>query len=174
MVGGAVLVAVLVRAFLFQTFWIPSPSMATTLVEKDRVIVNKLSYRLHDVNRGDVVVFRRPPDQAPSDIKDLIKRVVGLGGERISIRDTNVYIDGVALDEPYTQGRPTDQMFCSSLEMDGLYTEEGFEVPEGHVFVLGDNRTSSGDSRCFGPIDEDLIVGRAFFKIWPPGHMGGL
>lgn len=173
-VGGAMLVAVVVRVFLFQTFWIPSESMATTLVIKDRVIVNKLSYRLHDVNRGDVVVFHRPPDQAPSEIKDLIKRVIALEGERISIRDDTVYIDGSALEEGYTRGLPTQQMFCAEREMEGLYTEAGFEVPEGHVFVMGDNRTASGDSRCFGPIDEDLIVGRAFFKIWPPGNIGGL
>jgi signal peptidase I len=173
-VGGAVLVAVLIRAFVLQTFWIPSPSMATTLVEKDRVIVNKLSYRLHDVNRGDVVVFHRPPNEPVSDIKDLIKRVVGLEGERVSIREGKVFIDGQSLDEPYTKGQATLDIACTPAEMQDLYTVEGFEIPDGHVFVMGDNRPKSGDSRCFGPIDEDLIVGRAFFKIWPPGHIGGL
>lgn len=173
-VGGAILVAVLIRTFVLQTFWIPSPSMATTLVEKDRVIVNKLSYRLHDVNRGDVVVFHRPPNEPSSSIKDLIKRVVALEGEHISIRDGAVHVDGRTLDEPYTNGQETLQIACTPAELGALYTADGFEVPEDHVFVLGDNRTNSGDSRCFGPIDEDLIVGRAFFKIWPPGHIGGL
>lgn len=173
-VGGAIMVAVVIRAFVLQTFWIPSPSMATTLVKNDRVIVNKLSYRLHDVNRGDVVVFHRPPNEPASNIKDLIKRVVALEGERVSIRDGKVHIDGNALDEPYTNGLQTDEIPCTPVEMGDLYTEAGFLVPDGNVFVLGDNRVNSGDSRCFGPIDEDLIVGRAFFKIWPPGNIGGL
>jgi signal peptidase I len=173
-VAGAVLVAFLIRTFVLQTFWIPSPSMATTLVEKDRVIVNKLSYRLHDVNRGDVVVFHRPPSETASTVKDLIKRVVALEGESVSIRDGAVHIDGVALEEPYTNGQATLEIPCTPEEIRSIYSTEGLVIPEGHVFVLGDNRTNSGDSRCFGPIDEDLIVGRAFFKIWPPGHIGGL
>lgn len=173
-VGGAILVAVLIRAFVLQTFWIPSPSMATTLVKNDRVIVNKLSYRLHDVNRGDVVVFNRPPNEPESDIKDLIKRVVALEGERISIRDGKVHIDGEVLEEPYTRGLETVDNGCSQGDLTQLYTVEGLLVPVDHVFVLGDNRVNSGDGRCFGPIAEDLIVGRAFFKIWPPGNIGGL
>src|SRR5690606_36384921 len=124
--------------------------------------------------RGDVVVFRRPPNEPASEIKDLIKRVVALGGERISIRDGRVHIDGEILDEPYTNGLETVDNGCSQGALQDLYTPEGFLVPDGHVFVLGDNRVNSGDGRCFGPIDEDLIVGRAFFKIWPPGHIGGL
>lgn len=173
-VGGAVFVAILIRAFFLQTFWIPSPSMATTLIKDDRVIVNKLSYRLHDVNRGDVVVFERPPNEPAAGIKDLIKRVVGLGGERVSILDGKVLIDGHDLDEPYTHDLETHDNGCGSPEMSQLYTAEGLLIPEGHVFVLGDNRVNSGDGRCFGPIDEDLIIGRAFFKIWPPGRIGGL
>lgn len=175
-IGGAITVAVVIRAFVFQTFWIPSPSMATTLVKDDRVVVNKLSYRLHDVRRGDVIVFHRPPSEngADSAINDLIKRVVGLEGERVSILDGGVRIDGVPLEEPYTHGLETVDNGCSTGDLQQLYTEAGYLVPEDHVFVLGDNRVNSGDGRCFGPVDEDLIVGRAFFKIWPPGHVGGL
>ncbi len=175
-IGGAITVAVVIRAFVFQTFWIPSPSMATTLVKDDRVVVNKLSYRLHDVRRGDVIVFHRPPSENGSDsaINDLIKRVVGLEGERVSILDGGVRIDGVPLEEPYTHGLETVDNGCSTGDLQQLYTEAGYLIPEDHVFVLGDNRVNSGDGRCFGPVDEDLIVGRAFFKIWPPGHVGGL
>jgi signal peptidase I len=175
-IGGAITVAILIRAFVFQTFWIPSPSMATTLVKDDRVVVNKLSYRLHEVRRGDVIVFHRPPsgNTIDSAINDLIKRVVGLEGERVSILDGGVRIDGVPLEEPYTRGLETLDNGCSTGELQQLYTEAGYVVPDGHVFVLGDNRVNSGDGRCFGPVDEDLIVGRAFFKIWPPGHIGGL
>jgi len=173
-IGGAILIAVVVRTFILQTFWIPSPSMSPTLVENDRVLVNKLAYRFHDVNRGDVVVFERPENEPPSEIKDLIKRVVALPGERVSIMDGKVKINGRALDEPYTHNLQTVLDSCPITYVPGIDTDQGFKVPEDHVLVLGDNRTNSHDGRCFGAIDEDLIVGRAFFLMWPPGHAGGL
>lgn len=174
-IGGAIVIAVVVRTFLVQTFWIPSPSMSPTLVKDDRVLVNKLSYRFHDVNRGDVVVFERPPNEPPSEVKDLIKRVVALPGERISIMEGTVRIDGRELDEPYVNDLDTIyDSLCSTVDLEGIDTAEGYEVPEGTLFVMGDNRTNSHDGRCFGPIDEDLVVGRAFFIIWPPSHAGGL
>lgn len=168
---GAVLIAVLVRTFIFQTFWIPSESMSTTLVEDDRVLVNKLSYRFGDVNRGDVVVFERPPAMPPSDIKDLIKRVIGLEGETVRISQGKVFVDGRELEEPYTNGQATEP--CASGDP-ALASEAGLEIPEDHVLVMGDNRGNSDDGRCFGPIDEDLIVGRAFMILWPPSKIGGL
>lgn len=171
---GAVVLALIVRTFLFQTFWIPSGSMAVTLETNDRVLVNKLSYQFGDPSRGDVVVFERPPGEAGT-IKDLIKRVVALPGERISIRDSSVWIDGAKVTESYTHDLPSDPIVeCSGGETAGIETTEGLLIPEGHVFVMGDNRTNSHDSRCFGPIDEDLIVGRAFMIIWPPSKVGGL
>jgi signal peptidase I len=129
--------------------------MLHTLHEDDRVLVNKLSYDLHDVHRGDLVVFERPENEAAGQIKDLIKRVVGLPGERIESRDGDVYIDGDLLEEPY---------LADGAETTGL---EPQTVPEGHVFVMGDNRGDSMDSRVFHAIDEDLIVGRAFVRVWP-------
>lgn len=175
-IAGAIVIAVVVRTFIFQTFWIPSPSMSTTLVKDDRVLVNKLSYRFHDVNRGDVIVFERPANMPESDIKDLIKRVVALPGEHVSIIDQKVRIDGRPLDEPYTNGLPTEpRVACPQpADLTGIDTEAGYEIPKDHVLVLGDNRTDSTDGRCFGPIDEDLIVGRAFLIMWPPGKIGGL
>jgi signal peptidase I len=140
---------------LIQAFFIPSGSMLPTLHEDDRVLVNKLSYDLHDVHRGDLVVFERPENEAAGQIKDLIKRVVGLPGERIESRDGDVYIDGDLLEEPY---------LADGAETTGL---EPQTVPEGHVFVMGDNRGDSMDSRVFHAIDEDLIVGRAFVRVWP-------
>ncbi|QXC62032.1 signal peptidase I [Aquihabitans sp. G128] len=172
---GAIIVAVIVRTFLFQTFYIPSESMTETLQINDRVVVNKLSYKFGDVERGDVVVFERPGNDPALTEKDLIKRVIGLPGDRVSITEGSVKIDGKELDEPYTSGQPTDaSVACGPGEVTGLNTAEGLKIPAGHVLVLGDNRTHSHDGRCFGPIDEDLIVGRAMFIIWPPSHTGGL
>jgi signal peptidase I len=170
-IAGAIVIAVVIRTFVFQTFWIPPPSMSTTLVENDRVLVNKISYKLHDVHRGDVIVFERPPNEPDSVVKDLIKRVVGLPGETVTLKDGKVRIDGRVLREPYTNGQDTVPCAGGDPAFD---TPQGLTVPKGHVLVMGDNRTNSHDGRCFGPIDEDLIVGRAFFIIWPPSKAGGL
>ncbi len=171
---GALLIAVVVRTFVLQTFWIPSPSMAQTLVKNDRVLVNKLAYDVGDPKRGDVIVFERPPNEEGT-IKDLIKRVIGLPGDHVSIRDGNVYVDGKQLEEPYTDGQLTEaKVGCGLGDTTGIDTEAGMVVPDGHLFVMGDNRNNSQDGRCFGPIDEDLVVGRAFFIIWPPSKIGGL
>jgi len=173
-IGGALLVALVIKTFLIQAFFIPSGSMETTLDIGDRVLVNKLSYQLHDVNRGDVVVFETaegegecglPVNQAAAaeaqtGIRDLIKRVIATGGETVEGRDGQVLIDGRVLEEPYLD--------------EGVVTAdfEPVEVPEGCVFVMGDNRGDSRDSRSFGPIDEDEIVGRAFVRVWPLTHLG--
>ncbi|MEO6987523.1 MAG: signal peptidase I [Aquihabitans sp.] len=173
-IAGAVVLAVVVRTFLFQTFWIPSGSMAVTLETNDRVLVNKLSYQFGDPSRGDVVVFERPPGETGA-IKDLIKRVVAKPGEHIAIHDGSVWINGSQVTESYTNGKPSDPMVeCSGGANAGIETPEGLLIPEGHVFVMGDNRTNSHDSRCFGPIAEDSIVGRAFLILWPPSKAGGL
>ena len=154
-VVGAFAVALVVKTFLIQAFYIPSESMFPTLTEDDRVLVNKLSYRLHDVRRGDLVVFERPPSEPDSTIKDLIKRVVALEGETIEERDGELYIDGRLLEEPYLDEGVDSRNLVRTV------------VPEGHVFVMGDNRDASRDSRFFGPIDTELIVGRAFVQVWP-------
>jgi len=171
---GAVIIAVIIRTFILQTFWIPSPSMSTTLVVNDRVLVNKLSYRMHGIHRGDVVVFKRPADEPASDVKDLIKRVIGLPGEHISITDGKVHINGRALKEPYTNNLDSIYSVCGAGVVTGIDTADGLTIPKDHVFVMGDNRTNSHDSRCFGPIPENIVVGRAFAIIWPPSKIGGL
>ena len=171
---AAVAVALVVRTFIFQTFWIPSPSMAETLVEDDRVLVNKLSYRFGEPGRGDVVVFKRPPG-VPGTIDDLIKRVVAVEGERISIREGKVWVDDRPLTEPYVGDQETfANVGCGSGDTTGIDTIEGFVVPDDHIFVLGDNRGDSSDGRCFGPVHTDLLVGRAFLVLWPPSKIGGL
>lgn len=165
--GGFVLaaltIAFLVKTFVFQAFFIPSESMVPTLEIGDRVLVNKLSYDLHDVNRGDIVVFEAPEGTRTTEIKDLVKRVVGLPGERIEGRRGQISIDGEVLDEPWLpEGTQSRQFQCT----DELGCVDG-RVPAESVFVLGDNRLQSKDSTYFGPIAEDAIVGRAFVRIWP-------
>jgi signal peptidase I len=157
---GALAVALVIKTFLLQAFFIPSESMVPTLKVSDRVLVNKLSYKLHDVHRGDLVVFERPPSEGGDQIKDLIKRVIALSGETIELRDGRILIDGRILEEPYLpEGTETTNL-------------EKLTVPEGQVFVMGDNRSDSRDSRFFGPIDESLIVGRAFIRVWPLTAIG--
>lgn len=159
-IGGALVVALVIRTFLFQAFYIPSESMVPTLQEADRVLVNKLSYDLHGVNRGDIVVFARPPTEPDTGVPDLIKRVVATGGETVEGRDGRVWIDGQPLVEPYLPDGVTTAAF------------DPVAVPEDHVFVMGDNRGNSRDSRVFGPVSEDLIVGRAFVRVWPVSRLG--
>ena len=101
MVVGAVLVALIIKTFVMQAFFIPSESMVPTLKINDRVLVNKLSYRLHDVNRGDIIVFERPEGESNDQVKDLIKRVIALPGESLVINDNKIYINGQQLAEPY-------------------------------------------------------------------------
>jgi signal peptidase I len=156
-VGVALLVAILVRTFLLAHFVVEGTSMASTLTSGDRVFVNKLSYRLHDPNRGDVVVLH---EIAGASERDLIKRVIALPGESIEMDDCVVTIDGLVLEEPYldpavvTPGRCGDN-FASTT------------VPDDHVFVMGDNRQGSLDSRDIGFIAYDDLVGRAFVVFWP-------
>ena len=164
--------ALLLKAFLVEVFVIPSGSMEPTLMVDNRVVVYKVGYRLHDVNRGDVVVFKNPGQAADTD--DLIKRVVALGGETFELRDGRVHIDGTRLEEPYLEdGEST----LPKAPIRGCVNEADSsrcEVPEGKILVLGDSREDSRDSRYFGPVDVDSVVGRAFVKIWPPTDLGGL
>jgi len=173
-------IAVVIKTFLIQPFWIPSESMLPTIEINDRVMVNKLAYKWGEPQRGDVVVFRDPreaeiEESLPEAVirsvleavgvrtrgrDDLIKRVIGLPGESIEIRDHQITVNGVPLDEPY----------LDDIEM----LDEGpFLVPLGEVFVMGDNRNASFDSRRFGPIPLDDLVGQAFVTIWPLSHFGG-
>jgi len=169
-IGGALVVALLIRTFLFQAYEIPSPSMVDTLNVGDRVLVNKLAYKVHDVHRGDVVVFKRPPGEPDPQIKDLIKRVIGLQGETLVFRDCRVFVDGKALVEPYVDDQCTDPP-QDTVDPDG---DGSVTVPDGMLFVMGDNRGGSFDSRYFGPITESSVVGRAFVIMWPIGDWAWL
>jgi signal peptidase I len=163
LIAAALVIALLIKAFLFQAFYIPSDSMVPTLKNHDRVIVNKLSYRLHPVRRGDIIVFKSPPNVDPS-VKDLIKRVIALPGETVEGRpDGHIYINGKLLNEPYLpKGEPPGQSFAP------------IKVPPDSYWVMGDNRKNSFDSRFFPEhfIRKKDIIGRAFVRIWPLDRLG--
>ncbi len=167
----ALVLAFGVRTYVAQMFYIPSGSMLPTLQVGDRIVVDKLSYRLHSVHRGDIVVFRRPPLEH-ADYSDLVKRVIGLPGDTVSSVDGRVYIDGKPLAEPWL---PTPEPVTSpSPEAQGFSLNHPYTVPAGEYFVMGDNRTNSEDSRYFGPIPADLIVGKMAFVAWPLDDSGWL
>jgi signal peptidase I len=151
-------------SFAVQAVHVEGLSMWATLDDNDYLIANKVDYRLHAPHRGDIIILRPPTDNS----KDFIKRVIALPGERLLIRAGVVYINGHKLDEPYLPEAWT------------LFTDWPTNNPMGQVmgpdeyFVMGDNRNRSQDSRTFGPITRDRIDGRAWFRIWPLTHFGGI
>ena len=168
-IAGALIVALVVKTWLFQAFYIPSGSMEPTLNVDDRVLVNKISYDLNDVERGDIVVFERPDDWGTGEIDDLIKRVVGLPGETIAVVDGEVLIDGDPLEEPWLPDGVATPSFFPESGCDPECT-----IPDDAIFVLGDNRTNSDASNHFGPLEFEQVVGRAFLRVWPLGDFGTL
>jgi signal peptidase I len=164
-VAGAA--AFVIRSFVVQRFFISGPSMLPTMHDGDQILVWKLAYRFGQPGRGDVVVFDRiTTDGAIVQHDDLIKRVVATEGEVVEIRGCSVFVDGAAIEEPYLAGDPPDDPVerCRMPDMDPV------TVPEGDIFVMGDNRSESFDSRMFGPVDSHQVVGRAIAVIWPFGE----
>lgn len=178
----ALVIAVVIKTFLIQPFWIPSESMVPTIQVNDRVMVNKLAFRWGEPERGDIVVFRDPAEleideSIPEAVirsvleavgirtrgrDDLIKRVIGLPGETVTVSDNQVLIDGEPIAEPYLPDTVT------------MGDDGPFEVGVDEVFVMGDNRQFSFDSRRFGTIPYGDLIGRAFITIWPLSNFGGL
>ena len=176
LLGVAILVAVLVRAFVLQTFYIPSPSMEHTLNVNDRVLVNKLVYDFRDPRRGEVIVFKAPSDwQSGTEGEDFIKRIIGVGGDHIVCCDPQerLMVNGHSLDEPY--------IYKDADGTPDLASEQPFDivVPAGRYWMMGDHRSHSSDSRerfvrsrdiNGSTIPESAIVGRAFVVFWPLGR----
>jgi signal peptidase I len=179
----ALAIALLIKTFLAQAFFIPSESMVPTLQIGDRVIVEKISYRIGDPARGDIVVFEQQTDDSQpnqglwtgvtdsfrelfglpvSGREDLIKRVIAVEGDRVEGRDGKVFVNGEAIDEPYL----TDETITSDFSPT--------TVPEGSIWVMGDNRGASGDSRRFGPVSVDEVIGKAIIIVWPPSDIGAI
>ena len=185
---SALVIAVIIKTFLIQAFYIPSGSMIPTLVKDDRILVNRLAYRFGDIERGDIIVFADPTPEPhdrgflgsvvhwlgegigvvrPAD-DDFIKRVIALPGETWEIRGGVTYVNGTKIDEPWVNAADPDTRSF------GPET-----VPDGMLFVMGDNRNHSGDSRFqppggLGYIPIDKVIGQAFVIIWPPSRMGWL
>jgi signal peptidase I len=166
---GALVVALVVKTWLFQAFYIPSGSMEPTLHISDRVLVNKISYDVGDVRRGHIVVFERPDSWGSGEIDDLIKRVIGLPGETISEENGHVFIDGEELDESWLEPGVVTPAF---FEESGCVPQ--CTLGDDEIFVLGDNRGNSDASNHFGALPFDAVVGRAFIRVWPLGDFGGL
>jgi signal peptidase I len=182
-----VAIVVVARLFVVQAFYIPSGSMLPQLQLQDKVVVSRLAYRFHTVHRGDIIVFAAPPNApteraAPTGGSELrralryvgerlglsarndafIKRVIGLPGETVEGRDGHVYVNGRLLLEPYLPPGTVTSDFAP------------VHVPKGQLWVMGDNRSNSSDSRVFGPIKRSSLVGRAFLRIWPVTHVAFL
>lgn len=169
-VATVLLVAVLLYVFVVAAFAIPTDSMEPTLERGDRLVVNKLSYAVGEIERGQVVVFDRPEGVVLEGNRQVIKRVIGLPGEEVRVSGGEVWIDGRRLVEPYLAS-PTSS-FPTSISIPGcdnpVERADRCIVPDGMVFVFGDNRDDSTDSRVYGPIAVDSIVGRATVQVWPP------
>jgi len=151
-------------SFAVQAVHVEGLSMWATLEDNDYLIANKIDYRLHAPQRGDIIILRPPTDNS----KDFIKRVIALPGERLLIRSGVVYINGHKLDEPYLP-----EAWISLTEWPSN-SPSGQVMGPNQYFVMGDNRNRSQDSRVFGPITRDRIDGRAWFRIWPLDNFGGI
>lgn len=171
----ALVAALLIKTFAIQAFYIPSGSMEPTLKPGDRVLVNKLAYDFHPVHEGDIIVFRRPPGDTDLQIGDLIKRVIGLPGETVLVKNCSIYINGKLLSQPYLPKGWQDPSspYCTTWPSSSPLSNP-YHVPAGYYLVMGDNRQDSYDSRYWGALPASYIVGRAFVRIWPPNRLGGL
>ncbi len=154
-------------SFAVQTVHVEGLSMFATLDDNDYLIANKIDYRLHAPQRGDIIILRPPNNNST----DFIKRVIALPGERLLIRDGVVYINGHRLIEPYV---PEAWVVFNNWPPPPTGSANGSVIPPNQYFVMGDNRNKSQDSRYFGPIGRDRIDGRAWFRIWPLDHFGDI
>lgn len=167
-IATAVVLAMILRAFVFEVFEVPTGSMLQTIQLDDRILGEKISYRFHEPAQGDIVTFNNPANDGTT----LVKRVIAVGGQTVDLVDGRVVVDGEVLDEPYTNG-------LESLPLDKQMAGIGsitypFKVPEGHIWVMGDNRTNSRDSRYFGAVPMSDVTSHAVWTIWPPSEFGAL
>jgi len=156
-----------IQTFVAQPYKVQQESMQRTLEPEQYVLVDKLTPRFDAYKRGDIVVFRPPPDWVGDDDTPFIKRVIAVGGDDVAFRDGGVLINGTPLDEPYifeVGGEPQDTNS----------PQESVTVPIGELFLMGDHRSDSADSRAFGPVEVDRVIGRAWLRYWPFDTFGVL
>ncbi len=154
-VALAIVIYLVVQTFVVQTYQVQQVSMVPTIQPGEHLLVDKLTPRFDDYSRGDVVVFHAPGSAA--DETPFIKRVIGVGGDRVELSDGAVLVNGVAIDEDYI-ARGATEPDCG---------EDAWSVPDGELFLMGDHRNQSQDSRCFGTVGVDRVVGRAWLRFWP-------
>ena len=165
MIAVVVLCVIALRTFVFVPYEIPSGSMEETIKAGDMVFSEKVTYYTREPQQGDIVTFEDP--EVPG--RTLIKRVIALEGQTVDLVGGHVVVDGVELDEPYTLGKESYPLNRTAADVDVSFP---YTVPEGHVWVMGDNRTSSQDSRYFGAIPVSSITGRAALIYWPINDIG--
>lgn len=165
MAAAVVAISFGLKTFVFATYEIPSGSMEDTIMTGDLVFSEKVSYYSGEPKQGDVVTFDDP--LVPG--RTLIKRVIATGGQTVDLEDGKVIVDGVALEEPYTEGKVSEPFTKTAVSISYPYT-----VPQGCLWVMGDNRTNSQDSRYFGAVDASTVTGHAVFIYWPINHIGPL
>jgi signal peptidase I len=159
----AVVVSLLIRTYVFQTFYIPSGSMEPTLLIGDRIVVSKLSVEFGTIHIGDILVFKAPPavkTQCGDDVADLVKRVIGVPGDHLTSRGNTIYVNGAALKQTWTHDEPIGKAI-------GNVT-----VPKNNYFMMGDNEPDSCDSRYWGTVPRSSIIGKVFLRIWPLSRIG--
>ncbi len=152
------------RTFVVGTYEIPSGSMLDTIQIGDRVFSEKVSYYFRDPEQGDIITFADPENPQ----RTLIKRVIAVGGQTVDLKDGYVYVDGKKLDEPYTEGKQSLPLNTAY----GVSVTYPYTVPDGYLWVMGDNRTNSADSRYFGAVSKDSVTGHANFTFWPLNRIG--
>lgn len=152
------------RTFVVGTYEIPSGSMLDTIQIGDRVFSEKVSYYFRDPEQGDIITFADPENPQ----RTLIKRVIAVGGQTVDLKDGYVYVDGKKLDEPYTEGKQSLPLNTAY----GVSITYPYTVPDGYLWVMGDNRTNSADSRYFGAVSKDSVTGHANFTFWPLNRIG--
>ncbi len=161
----AFFIAFVIIVFVIQSFWIPSGSMEPNFYRGDRISAYKLFYDIENVQRGDVIIFKFPLDPR----KNFIKRVIGLPGDEIDVRDKKVYVNGKLLNEPYVVHK--DPWICKDRSYERYHIRDQYgpiKVPSDSLFMMGDNRDSSDDSRFWGFVPAENIIGEAFLRYWPP------
>jgi len=157
------IIFLVIQTFVAQPYKVQQQSMEHTLEPDQYVLVDKLTPRFDTYKRGDIVVFTPPSDWIQEDGTPFIKRIIGLAGDTVDIRDGDVFINGTKIDEPYIYAQPEDAAQPTTVPGD----EHRWVIPDGDLFLMGDHRANSADSRTFGPVPVAQVIGRAWLRYWP-------